>query len=275
VVYNHQMSKRTGYKTDLSDDEWHFTALYLALIPFDAPQRVHDPREVLNAVRYVVKTGVPWEYLPNEFPPAEIVKAQLQRWIAHHCFENIVHDLRELLRLEATREAQPSHSIVDSRFAISTPESGSRAAYNGHKAKSGSKVHKVVDTFGYLLSLVVTAGNVDDRKPLDELCQKVQEVTGNNVLYMYADDGYRGEKAEDTTDDHIIELVVVKRLSGTKGFILLPKRWVIERSNAWMTRFRRLARDFERLSSTFAGLHWIAFGILMLTKWCKLNSIGS
>jgi transposase len=136
-------------------------------------------------------------------------------------------------------------------------------------------VHKVVDTFGYLLSLVVTAGNVDDREPLDELCQKVQEVTGNNVLYLYADDGYRGEKAENTADDHIIELVVVKRPSGTKGFILLPKRWVIERSNAWMTRFRRLARDFERLSSTFAGLHWVAFGILMLTKWCKLNSIGS
>jgi transposase len=110
------MSKRIGYKTDLSDDEWHFTAPYLALIPFDAPQRVHDPREVLNAIRYVVKTGVPWEYLPNEFPPAEIVKAQLQRWLEHHCFENIVHDLRELLRLEANREAQPSHSIVDSRF---------------------------------------------------------------------------------------------------------------------------------------------------------------
>jgi transposase len=260
---------RKGYPSDLSDDEWHFTAQYLELIPFDAAQRTYDARDVLNAARYVVKTGVQWAYLPNEYPPPDIVRAQMKRWIDRGCFENIVHDIRELLRIEAGREVQPSASVIDSRFAISTPESGSRAAYNGQKAKSGSKVHQVVDTMGHLLALAITAGNVDDRQPVYDLCEPVQEVTGDSVLTMFADGGYTGETVADEALDHIIELVVVKKPEEVKGFVLLPKRWVVERSNAWMTRFRRLARDFERLASTFAGLHFFAFSILMLAKWCR------
>ena len=80
------MLRKQGYKTDLTDDEWHFTAQYLAIIPLESPQRKYDAREVLNAIRYMVKTGVQYEYLPHEFPPPEIVKAQLKRWIDHHCF---------------------------------------------------------------------------------------------------------------------------------------------------------------------------------------------
>ena len=263
------MLRKQGYKTDLTDDEWYFTAAYLAIIPLESPQRKYDAREVLNAIRYMVKTGVQYEYLPNEFPPPEIIKAQLKRWIDHHCFENLVHDLRELLRLRVGKNAYPSTAIIDSRFAISTPESGARAGYNGHKAKSGSKVHAVVDTMGHLLSLVVTAGNVDDRKPVYDLCEQVQELTGDNVLTMFADNGYTGEDVQDDANDNIIKLVVMKKPEAVKGFVLLPIRWVVERSFGWMTRFRRLARDFERLGSSFGGLHFVAFGILMLAKYCK------
>jgi transposase len=265
----HPRPPRVGYPSDLSDDEWHFIAQYLELIPLNATQRRHNAQAVLNAARYIVKTGVQWQYLPNEYPPPDIVSAQMKRWIDRGCFENLVHDLRELLRLQVGREAQPSASVIDSRFAISTPESGSRAAYNGQKAKSGSKVHKVVDTMGHLLALAVTAGNVDDRQPVYDLCEHVQEVTGDSVLTMFADGGYTGETVQDEALVHIIELVVVQKPGEAKGFVLLPKRWVVERSNAWMTRFRRLTRDFERLASTFAGLHFFAFSILMLAKWCR------
>ena len=263
------MPRKQGYKTDLTNDEWQFTAPYLAIIPLDAVQRKHEAREVLNAIRYLAKTGVQWDYLPNEFPPPEIVKDQLRRWIEHHCFENIVHDLRELLRLRVGKEAYPSTTIIDSRFAISTPESGARAAYNGHKAKSGSKVHAVVDTMGHLLSLVVSAGNVDDRQPVYELCEQVQALTGDRVITMFADKGYTGEAVQDDANDNIIRLVVMKKPEAVKGFVLLPMRWVVERSFGWMTRFRRLTRDFERLPEVFGGLHFVAFGILMLAKYLR------
>jgi transposase len=170
------------------------------------------------------------------------------------------------LRLEQGEKAQASASIIDSRFAMSTPESGAHSAYNGAKKKSGMKVHAVVDTLGHLLTLCVSAGNVDDRAPVEALCAQVQEVTGQNVEVMFADGGYSGEAAVDDAEWNAIELVVVKRPEASKGFVLLPKRWVVERSFAWVTRFRRLARDLERLPVVFAGLHWAVFGVLMLAK---------
>ena len=133
-----------------------------------------------------------------------------------------------MLRLRVGKNAYPSTGIIDSRFAISTPESGARGAYNGHKAKSGSKVHAVVDTMGHLLTLVVTAGNVDDRKPVYDLCEQVQELTGDNVLTMFADNGYTGEDVQDDANDNIIKLVVMKKPDAVKGFVLLPIRWVVE-----------------------------------------------
>lgn len=259
------MTRKT-YPSDCSDEEWVFAAPYLALIPLDAPQRTYELREVYNALRYLLRTGTQYRYLPHDLPPWQIVEQQAKRWIDHHCFENTVHDLREVLRLEQGRKAQPTGSIIDSRFASSTPESGGEAAYNGAKKKSGMKIHAVVDTIGHLMALCVSAGNVDDREAVWELCESVQKVTGQNVEVMFADQGYTGEAVQDDANWNTIDLIVVKRPEAVKGFVLLPKRWVVERSFAWVTRFRRLARDLERLPSVFAGLHWAVFGILMLAK---------
>jgi transposase len=128
------------------------------------------------------------------------------------------------------------------------------------------KIHAVVDTLGYLMALCVSAGNVDDRAAVETLCESVQEVTGQNVEVMFADQGYTGENVQDDANWNTIDLVVVKRPEAVKGFVLLPRRWVVERSFAWVTRFRRLGRDLERLPGVFAGLHWAVFGILMLAK---------
>ena len=122
---------------------------------------------------------------------------------------------------------------------------------------------------GHLLALCVTAGNVDDREPVEALCQRVQEQTGEAVRVMFADQNYTGETVLEEAEFEGIDLVVVNRPEGSRGFVLLPKRWVVERSFAWVTRFKRLVRDYERLPGVFAGLHFAAFGILMVAKFVQ------
>jgi transposase len=146
----------------------------------------------------------------------------------------------------------------------STPESGARAGFDGHKKRKGSKVHAAVDTLGHLLALKVTAANEQDRAQVAELAQALQEVTGQNVRVAFVDQGYTGEQPAADAAQAGVRLEVVKHHEAKRGFVLLPRRWVVERSFAWAARFRRLARDYERLASSFAGYHWLAFVTLML-----------
>ena len=123
-----------------------------------------------------------------------------------------------------------------------------------------------VDTLGHLLALQVTAANEGDRTQVAALAQAVQEVTGQSIEIAYVDQGYTGEKAAQDAHEQGIRLEVVKLQEARHGFVLLPKRWVVERSFAWATRFRRLAKDYERLPETVAGLHFLAFACLMLAQ---------
>ena len=144
--------RRSNYPSDVSDEEWAFCAPYLTLMKEDAPQREYPMRMMFNAVRYMVRAGCPWRMIPNDLPPWSSVHQQAQRWIKAGCFEAMAHDLRKVLRLLAQRPEEPSAVIVDGRSLRSTPESGHRAGYDGHKRKKGSKVHAAVDTLG--LSLI-------------------------------------------------------------------------------------------------------------------------
>src|SRR5512147_298496 len=202
--------------------------------------------------------------IPNDLPPWPVVYQQTQRWIKAGCFEAMAHDLRAVLRLALERTEQPSAVIIDSRTLQSTPESGGRAGFDGHKKRKGSKVHAAVDTLGHLLALKVTAANEQDRAQVTDLAQAVQATTGQNVQVAFVDQGYTGEQPAAAAQEQGIRLEVVKHHQAKRGFILLPRRWVVERSFAWAARFRRLARDYERLASTLAGYHWLAFAILML-----------
>jgi len=258
------------YPSDVSDEEWAFVAPYLTLMTTDAPQRVYDLREVFNGLRYVARSGAPWRMMPRDLPPWHTVYQQTQRWLAAGVFEAMVNDLREILRMAQGRNAEPTAAIFDSRTMQSSPESGARAGYDGAKRRKGSKVHVAVDTLGHLLAVRVTAANEQDRKQVQQLAEAVQEATGHNVQLAYVDAGYTGEAAAEAAEGEGMRLEVVK-LPGTKrGFILLPRRWVVERSFAWAARFRRLARDYERLPQTLAGLHFVVFAIVMAGRFVQL-----
>ena len=258
-----------GYPSDVSDEEWAFVAPYLALCREDARQREYPLRTVFNALRYIAKTGCHWRMLPNDLPPWPVVYQQMRRWIEARCFETIVEDLRKLLREYAGRKPQPTAVILDSRTLQSTPESGARAGYDGAKRRKGAKVHAVVDTLGHLLALHVTPADEQDRAQVETLTEAVQEITGESVELAYVDQGYTGENAAQDAEKHGIHLEVVKHTEAKRGFVLLPRRWVVERDFAWAARFRRLARDYERLASTLAALHYLAFAILMLANLVK------
>src|SRR5436305_6163803 len=256
--------ERKAYPSDVSDEEWEFCAPYLTLMTEKAPQRKFPCAKFSNALRWFIRAGCPWRMLPNDLPAWTIVQQQTQRWLRAGCFESMAHDLRVILREAGERDGSPSAAILDSRTLQSTPESGSRAGFDGHKKRKGSKVHAAVDTLGHLLALKVTPANEQDRAQVADLCKAVQEATGQSVQVAFVDQGYTGEKPALAAAEQGIQLEVVKHHEAKHGFVLLPRRWVVERSFAWAARFRRLARDYERLASTLAAYHWLAFTTLML-----------
>jgi transposase len=250
----------------VSEDEWAFVAPYLLLLKADAKQRQYPLREVFNGLRYIVKTGGQWRWMPHDLPPWPVVYQQTQRWLAAGCFEALIHDLRTLLRLAQGRRPQPTAALFDSQTLQSVPESGAHAGYDGAKRKKGSKIHAAVDTLGDLLALVGTPADAQDRAQVAALCEQVQAVTGGTVEVAFVDQGYTGAQAAADAAAHGIRLEVVKLPAAKRGFVLLPRRWVVERSFAWKSRFRRLIRDYERRLSTLVGLHYVAFACLELTR---------
>jgi len=252
-------STRKPYPSDVSDEEWSLVVPYLTLMTETAPQREYPMRELFNALRYVVRYGIAWRAMPNDFPPWSAVYQQTLRWLASGCFEALAQDLRAVLRLAAGRDEEPTAAIIDSRTLRSTPESGPRAGYDGAKRKRGSKVHMAVDTLGHLLALHVTPADVGDREAVARLAADIQDATGDAIEMAFVDQGYTGETAAKAAAAEGITLEVVKLPEAKRGFILLPRRWVVERSFAWATRCRRLVRDYERYAETLAGLHVVAF----------------
>lgn len=260
------MADKKVYPSDVSDEEWAFILPYLTLMKEDAPQREHELRDVFNALRWICKSGAPWRYMPGDFPPWHTVYQQTQRWLKAGVFQAMVHDLRELARQLKGKKPTPTATILDARTLQSTPESGSRAGFDGHKKRKGSKTHIAVDTLGNLLSVIVTPANEQDRSQVDTLLEEVQEITDQNVDIAFVDQGYTGDTAREDAENNGIELCVVKLSEAKRGFVLLPRRWVVERTFGWFARFRRLARDFERLPKTLEGLHYLAFATILLKQ---------
>ncbi len=165
---------------------------------------------------------------------------------------------------------------MDGRTLQSSCESGPRAGYDGYKRRRGSKVHMAVDTLGHLLAVHVTPADEQERAQVRTLCEQMQQATGHTVELAWADQGYTGGQARQAAQDNGIDLQIVKLPEARKGFVLLPKRWVVERSFGWLARFRRLSRDYERLPQVLSGLHFLVFAVLMLPAAAQiLASTGS
>jgi transposase len=183
----------------------------------------------------------------------------------------MVNDLHSIIRVAQERRGQPSAVILGRRTLQSTGESGSRVGYDGYKRKHGGKVHVAVDTLGQLLAVRVTPANEQERAQIEELARQVQQATGQAVKVAFADQGYTGEEPAQAALDEGIELQVIKLPEAKKGFVLVPRRRVVERSFGWLNRFRRLARDYERLPETLARLHFVVFSVLMLVHFATLS----
>ena len=255
---------RKPYPSDVSDDEWSLVVPYLTLVRKDAPQRQHSLRELFNALRYVVRYGIAWRAMPNNLPPWFAVSQQTQRWLQAGCFEMLVHDLRAVLRIKDGRAPESTAAIIDSRALRSTPESGTRADYDGAKRKCGSKVHMAVDTLGHLLALHVTPADRDDRAEVGRLAEAIQEATDQSVELAYVDQGYTGERPAAAAGRHGITLEVVKSLEAKAGSSCC-------RVDGWSSGLSpgqpdadALVKDYERYAATLAGLHVVAVACLMI-----------
>ena len=180
---------RKAYPSDVTDEEWAYVAPYLILMKEDAPQREHDLREVFNGLRWIVRTGSQWRLMPHDLPPWYTVYQQAQGWITAGVFEDMVHDLRALLRLAKGKNEQPSAAIFDGRTVQSTPESGERAGYDGYKRKKGSKIHLAVDTLGLLLaaqSHQPTNRNVRKSRNWQKLYKKQHNILSKSLMLIKA-----------------------------------------------------------------------------------------
>ena len=247
------MTPRRAYRTDLSDARWALIEPVLSAwrqaraeagLGLSAP--VHDLREIVNAILYVNRTGIAWEYLPHDFPPYKTVYDYYAKWEKDGTTETIHDELRRRVRTAAGRSGQPSAAILDAqsiRTSGNVPES-SQGTGAGKKIK-GRKRHIATDTLGLLLVLLVTAASVQDTTGGREV---VSELAARHpgVITAWADSGYKRSVIE-TGAAHGIDVRVVSKDPGQKGFAPLPRRWAVERTFGWWMLHRRLARDYETL----------------------------
>lgn len=259
-----------AYPTDLNDTEWAQIAPYLPEPSATGAPRKHGWRRILNAMFYIVKNGCVWRALPHDFPCWKTVYHYFRLFRKTGLWEQLNTAIREAVREKEGREPQASAMIADSQSAKSA-EGGESRGFDGGKLVSGRKRNLLVDTLGLVVLAKVTAANVQDvhagKQLFSALAQKPELLT--RLEKIFADGGYRGELVDWVQHNLHVVLEIVLKLGDQKGFQVLPKRWVIERTFAWITRNRRLARDYERLaesSEAFIYLAMIRLGLRRLAR---------
>lgn len=237
----------TNYNSDLCDAEWTFIRPFMPRNQPNGRDMTTSMRDVVNAIFYQDRTGCQWRYLPSDFPPWSTVAGYYYRWMRDGTWERVLDVLRGSERVRQGKTPEPTAGIVDSQTVKVPPQVGEHG-YNGHKCINGRKRHILVDTLGLLLAVVVTAANVDDRVGGTLLANQAKPKFCN-LTHIWADSGYIGEKWRAWFQWFCGWVVdIVKRNDDTSGFKIVPRRWVVERTFAWLDRHRRLSKDYEVLN---------------------------
>jgi putative transposase len=256
------------YPSDLTDREWHSINVLIPPAKPGGRPRSTDMRMALNAIFYVVRGGIAWRYLPREYPPWQTVYRYFRQWRLEGVWQRINDRLRALVRQHARRKPQPTAAVLDSQSVKTTARGGEERGYDAGKKVAGRKRHLLVDVLGLLLVVVVHAASTQDR----DGAKRVAEQLAHRFLrlrLLWADGGYAGALGAwlaRLRPRNPLRLEIVKRSENVCGFVVQPKRWIVERTFAWLGFHRRLSQDYEALPATSEAIIYVAMIRLMLAR---------